>query len=311
MGYVVFPDKNNVDSRVPKDHEKDLFITVFTDGSLCHKTGAYGTCFWIKAGNQNDPFIESTGGVIPKKENRKAHKVELIALYQAKRFILDNHVDVTGKVIVFQSDCIHALDKFDYAELKEAGAKFVKLKHVKAHTANKTNRTKVNAIVDQRARRMMKKVRGGEMIINQVEAQKAKAEIGEALAKFNQEIYDISKKNEVQVTLAWSYQEGKSVVLNGIIEQGEESVDLNSLCDEAQKVCDTLNKRLKEWSSERGLDANFSWSKKEGVVQLGVSSITVTIYSSEPDPDKVLEEFSKMSSEQHHIGSGLEETSAP
>ena len=70
--------------------------------------------------------------------------------------------DLVGKVVVFQCDNVGAVTTAFNAyanKLKTAGVKFVKAKHVKAHTNNETNRTQVNRIVDKLAGIEMRKHR--------------------------------------------------------------------------------------------------------------------------------------------------------
>lgn len=86
-----------------------------------------------------------------------AMDVEKHGIQTALEIVLNEH-NITGKVIIVQCDNVHALQSVvkEYTpRLKAAGAKFVKAKHVKAHTSHNTSRTKVNAIVDALARKEM------------------------------------------------------------------------------------------------------------------------------------------------------------
>jgi len=148
-------DRKNLDSQAPEDKDKDLFVTCFTDASYCPDTGAWGTCFWIKAGMTEQAKIITEGGV---SNNSNSTLIELKALNSAKNFICGEY-DINGKVIVIQSDCQSALENFCIKDFKSGGAKFVKKKHVKAHTSNKTKRTSVNKLVDRKARAEMKRHR--------------------------------------------------------------------------------------------------------------------------------------------------------
>ena len=70
--------------------------------------------------------------------------------------------DLVGKVVVFQCDNVGAVTTAFNAyvnKLKTAGVRFVKAKHVKAHTRKATNRTQVNRIVDKLAGIEMRKHR--------------------------------------------------------------------------------------------------------------------------------------------------------
>lgn len=142
-------DRNNVDAEKPADKDKDLFITVFTDGSHCPHTKAWGIGIWYRDGS-NPPRQFTTGGV----GMRDSNQVELYGLNTALKLILDE-CDLADRVIVFQCDNINAINAFDYKALKKKGAKFVKMKHVKAHTSHRTRRTTVNKIVDRLAKKEM------------------------------------------------------------------------------------------------------------------------------------------------------------
>lgn len=146
-------DRANIDAQAPGESDKDLFITIFTDGSYCQKTKAYGIGVWIRDGSK--PAITFGEGGIG--ANDSGH-VESIALNKAKQYALDN-CDVEGRVIVIQCDNIGSLNSLDIRPFKKKGAKFVKKKHVKGHTNHKTKRSKVNYIVDEIAGVWMRKYR--------------------------------------------------------------------------------------------------------------------------------------------------------
>ena len=150
-------DKLNKDAKKPKESERDLFVTCFTDGSLCHQSGAWGIAFWVKYGMSDKPVMKWEGG---KGEPRELNStvVERMALEKAKSYILKNY-NIEGKVLVIQSDSLPAINGFSTKEFKKAGAKHVKMKHVKAHTSNNTNRTTVNDMVDRKARKAMREYR--------------------------------------------------------------------------------------------------------------------------------------------------------
>lgn len=146
-------DRLNRDSAKPADSDKDLFITVFTDGSWCPDTKAYGYAVWIRDG-QKPIHMFGEGG--PSAQD--SYHVELMGLNAARRYIMDN-CEVTNRVIVIQCDNIGALNKLDIKGFKNKGAKFVKKKHVKGHTSHKTNRSKVNSMVDNLAGQYMREYR--------------------------------------------------------------------------------------------------------------------------------------------------------
>ena len=138
-------DRCNLDSAKPTDSDKDLFITVFTDGSWCPDTKAYGYAVWIRDG-QKPIHMFGEGGL----NAQDSYHVELMGLNAARRYIMDN-CEIENRVIVIQCDNIGALNKLDIKGFKNKGAKFVKKKHVKGHTSHKTNRSKVNRLVDSLA----------------------------------------------------------------------------------------------------------------------------------------------------------------
>lgn len=148
------PDRDNIDSARPVDGE---FVTMFTDASHCPHTNAWGIGIWIRY-NQLPPLEISFGGLGP---YDNAFHVECQGIKYAVEYLIKNY-DINGMIIVIQCDNIGALDKVipnAKRKLKNAGAKHIKAKHVKAHTNNQTNRTTVNAIVDRLARAQMEKYR--------------------------------------------------------------------------------------------------------------------------------------------------------
>ncbi|QVJ07729.1 RNase H [Vibrio phage vB_ValP_VA-RY-3] len=146
-------DRKNVDAEAPKEEDRGIFITVFTDGSHCPKTKAWGVGVWIKG--DASAHTDSKGGVGLKDSN----EVELEGLNMAAEYILNN-MDVTDKVLIFQCDNTNALSNFNHKQFYKHGAKFVKLKHVKGHSGARTKRSWVNNLVDKMAGDAMRKYRG-------------------------------------------------------------------------------------------------------------------------------------------------------
>lgn len=146
-------DRRNIDSAKPADSDKDLFITVFTDGSWCPDTKAYGYAVWIRDG-QKPIHMFGAGGL----GGRDSYHVESMGLEAAVKYILEN-CSVAERVLVIQCDNIGALNALNIRQFKDLGAKFVKRKHVKAHTSHKTNRSKVNELVDNLAGQYMREYR--------------------------------------------------------------------------------------------------------------------------------------------------------
>lgn len=145
-------DRYNADAKPPKESDKGLFVTVFTDGSYCPRTSAWGVGIWYRY-SEETPVELKYGGL----HMNNPMEVERHGIEVALNHIMSHH-DLNGKVIVVQCDNIHALKNVVREmtpQLKRAGAKFVKAKHVKAHTSHETSRTRVNAIVDALARESM------------------------------------------------------------------------------------------------------------------------------------------------------------
>ena len=145
-------DRYNEDAKLPKEIDKGLFVTVFSDGSYCPRTSAWGVGIWYRYAEEQPVELKYGGLHMP-----SPMEVERLGIEIALKHIIEHH-DLTGKVIVVQCDNIHALQNVVREmtpRLKRAGAKFVKAKHVKAHTSHETSRTRVNAIVDALAREQM------------------------------------------------------------------------------------------------------------------------------------------------------------
>lgn len=145
-------DRYNEDAKPPKESAKGLFVTVFTDGSYCPRTSAWGVGIWYRY-SEEQPVELKYGGL----HMNNPMEVERHGIEVALNHLMSHH-DLTGKVIVVQCDNIQALQNVVREmtpQLKRAGAKFVKAKHVKAHTSHETSRTRVNAIVDMLAREGM------------------------------------------------------------------------------------------------------------------------------------------------------------
>ncbi|MEO9497629.1 MAG: hypothetical protein ABJG42_24360 [Vibrio splendidus] len=146
---MIKADKKNRDAAPPADKDKGRFITAFTDGSFCHDTSAYGCSYWIRDG-ENAPVTNSKGGI----GIANCGQAEIEALNGAIDWI-NNNCHLAGRVVILQSDSLEALNKCNYYVLKRK-AKFVKLKHVKAHSSARTKRSWVNNVCDKLAKDQMK-----------------------------------------------------------------------------------------------------------------------------------------------------------
>lgn len=148
---MVQADSKNKDA--PKPVDSTEFVTCFTDASYCDRTGAYGFCIWIRHAG-SEPMWIIKGGV----EKSNSTAIERKALEYARDYIADE-LEVSDKVVVLQSDCLNELESLSINVLREKGARFVKKKHVKAHTKERTNRSYVNRLVDKKARNKMREIR--------------------------------------------------------------------------------------------------------------------------------------------------------
>lgn len=134
-----------------------LYITLVADASFCHRTKAYGWCFWIKHGSPATTIVKSGGGVGMKNSN----EAEIEALVQGLNAVVDLGDYIIGKHVVVQSDCTGALSRVEpiFAELLKLGAKRAYSKHVKGHQGNRTPRNAVNTLCDRLAGQEMQKYR--------------------------------------------------------------------------------------------------------------------------------------------------------
>jgi len=151
MNQRIKTDKENIDSEAPNEGSKNLFITAFSDGSFCQETKAWGVGVWIRDGDKPINTF-GLGGI----GYTKPSLVEDRGVAELIKYIAEN-CDIKDRVIVIQCDCDGALLRANTSVLR--GAKFIKLKHVKGHTTNRTKRTTVNGIVDRIAGEHMNKHR--------------------------------------------------------------------------------------------------------------------------------------------------------
>lgn len=131
------------------------FVTMFCDASFCPQTKAYGWAMWAKHGTPATTERESGSG----QGALNSTDAELVALTEGIKALIRNEVPIAGRIIVIQSDSTGALNKLDIKPLKLAGARFVKLKHVKGHQGLRNPRAAVNTWCDTEAKRRMRAVR--------------------------------------------------------------------------------------------------------------------------------------------------------
>lgn len=136
--------------------ERQQYVTVFSDASHCPRTLAAGWAVWMKHGTPAQ--TERLSGAL--RDVTDSHKAEVFALEQALDHI-EASVDVTGKIVVIESDCKGALRQIEERanRLAERGARFVKMKWVKGHQGVKCARSSVNTWCDREAKRNMRSLR--------------------------------------------------------------------------------------------------------------------------------------------------------
>lgn len=139
--------------------DKPQFITLFADASYCPQTGAFGWAAWIKHGTPARTLRLSGGGYIEHSVAAECH-----ALEQALVTLIDNaNITLQRVIVVVESDCVAALNWIRgqgwCTRLTGAGARHVKLKHVKGHRGHRDRRSSVNTWCDRTARERMQHYR--------------------------------------------------------------------------------------------------------------------------------------------------------
>lgn len=130
--------------------DSSIYVTIITDASYFHETGAAGYAVWMKYGEKST-VTRKAGYFLSKGSNQAEQKALEIGVETAINMDI-----VKGKVVVIQSDCTGALDNLDLSELRKL-AKFVKIKHVKGHQGHATPRNSVNTWCDHKAREQGRK----------------------------------------------------------------------------------------------------------------------------------------------------------
>lgn len=142
-------------SSVGKTFDPGKFVTMFCDASFCPNTKACGWAVWIKHGKEPET-IRLSGTAENIKDSIQA---EYKALQEGVEY-LATKMNLTGLIVVIQSDCVGALDKIETGHLsKEHGAQYVKHKHVKGHRGLQDARACVNTWCDKQAKSEMRAVR--------------------------------------------------------------------------------------------------------------------------------------------------------
>lgn len=138
--------------------DSNKFITVFTDASFCPFTKAGGIAVWIKYGAFGSTLRFSRGI----KRCTNASNLEYTAMKHITSVLTQNNVNLVDKIVVIQSDCTSAIQRFEgsgrYRWILKL-AKMVKLKHVKAHQGYGDARSAVNSWCDEAAKAEMRIIR--------------------------------------------------------------------------------------------------------------------------------------------------------
>lgn len=136
-----------------KPYQPGQYVTIFTDASFCPQTKVFGWAVWIKYGHPARNIKRSGGGTC-----KGPTYAEYIALKNALKTLGQFDIPTMGKIVIFQSDCLAALNKFQRRDHKIACLNVV-YRHVKAHTGNDDRRSIVNDLCDRQAKLEMRKRR--------------------------------------------------------------------------------------------------------------------------------------------------------
>lgn len=141
-------------SVIKADFNPDDYVTIFSDASYCHQTGAAGYAGWVKYGSSGKTLKVSDCF-----RSKSSEEAETYGIYETIREALDKGVIIKGKNIIIQCDCIGALNKLDLTVLLDKKPSRVKLKHVKGHSGTGNPRSAVNNWCDKEAKSQMVKLR--------------------------------------------------------------------------------------------------------------------------------------------------------
>lgn len=144
------------------------YITINTDASVCGQTQVATYAFYIKTTQK----AETITGVL-KQPTKSSNNAELAAIANALEYV---HKNYTGSfyAIVVNSDSLHGIQKIQKGEqsiyvdkIKETTEKlkkslsieFIKYKHVKGHSNEKSGRARANALAHDKAINLMRQKR--------------------------------------------------------------------------------------------------------------------------------------------------------
>lgn len=130
------------------------YLTMFADASYCKDLKLAGWAYWMKF--RSPKSVLNFGhefGVLTSVD------AEVMAIEKGIEYILDKF-DLSGVMVIIQSDCCPALDRFKSRDLfGSKSPKSVEYRHVRGHQGVKSPRYAVNSTVDAYARREMRRVR--------------------------------------------------------------------------------------------------------------------------------------------------------
>lgn len=147
-------------------------VTIIADASFCHVTGAAGYGWWTASSRG-----KRGGGGAVREPLDGSSAAEMIALVNALHLSIKFELVHGGDHILFQTDCMSALDAFSgkrnqtmskderaahkklYALRREHNLTF-SFRHVKGHTNRTEARYVTNNLCDMRAKQGMRLARG-------------------------------------------------------------------------------------------------------------------------------------------------------
>lgn len=147
-----------------------MLVTIIADASYCPMTKAAGYGWWLASERRK---VGGGGEVRDRVDGSSA--AEMIALVNALYIAANNALVLKGDHILFQTDCMSAIDAFEgkrtiltkderaakkriYDLKREHGVTF-SFRHVKGHTNRAEARYVTNNLCDARAKAGMRKAR--------------------------------------------------------------------------------------------------------------------------------------------------------
>lgn len=139
----------------------ELYVSIFTDGSHCPNTLAWGTGHWIKFGY---PATTLRGGDGGRGDYRDSNGVEIRGIQNAIEHCAAA-TSVRDKIVVISCDNLHACNTMTPVVkefFKNLGARDAYIKHVKGHRGKDQPKYSVNGTCDAIAGWFMRRWRHAE-----------------------------------------------------------------------------------------------------------------------------------------------------